>query len=69
MSNDELLAAFSELFTELHAKVHALPDGPDKTAAIHLAAMFHHAGNLFADHVSSMGEVHTFDGTNKPPYP
>jgi len=69
MTNDELLAAFGELFTELHAKVHALPDSHDKTVAIQLAAMFHHAGNIFAEHVGTMGEIQTFDGTNKPPYP
>ena len=67
MTNDELLAAFSKLFAELHAKVAALPDTPFRTRATHLAATFHHAGNNFAEHMSDGGEVQPFDGTSKPP--
>jgi hypothetical protein len=66
MTNDQLMAAFTANFAELHAKVDALPDAPGKVEAQRLASMFHHAGNVFAAHVSDMGEVQPFDGTNKP---
>lgn len=67
MTNDELKSYFETGFSELHAKVDALPDGHDKVQAQRLAAMFHHAGNVFAEHVSDMGEIQPFDGTSKPP--
>lgn len=67
MTNDELKDAFIDLFEELHAKVAALPEGPFKTRSVRLAAMFHHSGNVFAEHVADEGEIEPFDGTNKPP--
>lgn len=67
MTNDELLAAFTANFAELHAKVDALPAGPGTMEAKRLLSMFHHAGNVFAAHVLDMGEITAFDGTAKPP--
>jgi len=67
MTNDELVAYFETGFVELHAKIAALPDGGTKTRASRLAAMFHHAGNVLAEHCSDEGEIQPFDGTNKPP--
>lgn len=67
MTNDELAAAFVALFEEAHAKVNALPDGPGKTRAQRLLDMFHHAGNVFAQHCVDEGEIKPLEGTNKPP--
>jgi len=67
MTNDELLAHFAAGFAELHAKIAALPDGGAKTRAERLAAMFHHAGNVLAQHLSDEGEIQPYDGTDKPP--
>lgn len=67
MTNDELFAYFEAGFTELHAKIAALPDGPSKTRAHRLANVFHHAGNVLAEHCSDEGEIQPFDGTSKPP--
>lgn len=67
MTNDELMAVFAGAFTEAHARVTELPNGPDKTQAQRLLAMFHHAGNVFAEHASNMGAIQPFDGTSKPP--
>lgn len=67
MTNDELVAYFTAGFTELHAKVDALPVGPVRTRAQRLLSVFHHAGNVLAEHCADEGEIQPFDGTNKPP--
>lgn len=67
MTNDELAEAFTDLFTEAHAKVDALPEGGAKIRAQRLLAVFHHAGTVFAQHCADEGEIQPFDGTNKPP--
>jgi len=67
MTNDELKQVFIDAFAEAHAKVNALPDAPTKTRTERLLAMFHHAGNVFAEHLSDEGEIQPYDGTNKPP--
>lgn len=66
MTNEELKARFLEDFAELHAKVDALPDGPQKTRAQRLLDMFHKAGEIFLDHCVDLGEVQPLGLTDKP---
>lgn len=66
MTNDALLAYFQSGFVELHAKIDALPAGPDQVRAERLVSVFHHAGTVLAQHMSDTGEIQPFDGTNKP---
>lgn len=67
MTADELKDAFTANFVEAHAKVDAMPDGPVKTRTDRLLNMFHHAGTVFAEHLSDEGEIQPYDGGPKPP--
>lgn len=67
MTSDELADGFQGLFTEAHAQVVALPDGPDKVRLGRLLALFHAAGNAFWQTGADAGVVKPMDGSNKPP--
>ncbi len=69
MTNEELKAVFVSAFTELHAKVDALPEGHNRTVAQRLLLVFHKSGENFADHCADLGEIVPLDGTGKPPGP
>ena len=69
MTNEEIKSGFVALFAEAHAAVDALEEGHSKTTAQRLLSMFHHAGEVFADHAIDEGAVTPFDGTDKPAGP